>query len=72
MAPQRAAHGGDVGDVAFDQLAELHRVAMPGDQVVEDDDAVAGPVQRLGRVAADVAGAAGDEDGARAQRPMEK
>ena len=42
------------------------RLAMTGDQVVEDDDAIAGPLQRLGRVAADVAGATGDEDGARA------
>ena len=45
---------------------------MAGDEVVEDDDAVAGLLQRLGGVAADVAGAAGDEDARASQRPMEK
>ena len=44
----------------------------PGDEVVEDDDAVAGAVQRLGGVAADVSGAAGDEHARASQRPMEK
>ena len=65
MAAQRAPHRRHVGDVAFDELAVLDRLAVAGDEVVEDDDAVAGAVQRLGRVAADVAGAAGDEDAAR-------
>ena len=62
---KRLAHGAHVGDVALDELAVLDRVAMAGDQVVEDDDAVAGALQRLGGVAADVAGAAGDEHRAR-------
>ena len=65
-APQGVPDRARVHDVAFDQLAELHRRAMARDQVVEDDDAVAGAMQRFGRVAADVTGAAGDEHGARA------
>ena len=56
----------DVIVLLCDQLAELRRGAVPGNQVVEDDDAVAGALQPLGRVAADVTGAAGDEHGARA------
>jgi len=35
---------------------------VTGDEIVEDDDAIAGLVQRLGGVTADVSGAAGDED----------
>ena len=46
------------------QLAVLDRLPMAGDQVVEDHDAIAGPVQRFGRVAADVSGATGHEDAA--------
>ena len=59
----RAAHGIHVADVAFDQRRAERRVAVPRREVVVDDDAVAGAPQRLGGVAADVAGAAGDEDG---------
>ena len=38
------------------------RRAMPGRQVVEDDDLVAGGEERLDRHRADIAGAAGDQD----------
>ena len=62
MAAQRAPHRRHIRDVALDQLAVLDGLAVAGDEVVEDDDAMAGLVQRLGGVAADVAGAAGDED----------
>ena len=65
VAIERGADRGDVRDVAFDELAVLHRFAVAGDQVVEDDDAVAGARQRLGRVAADVAGASGHQHRAR-------
>ena len=65
MAPDGVGDGPRIRDVALDQLAPLHRAAMPGRQVVEYDDAIARARQRLRRVAADVAGAAGDEDGAR-------
>jgi hypothetical protein len=37
----------DVGDVALDELAVLDGAAMAGDQVVEDDDAIAGAVSAL-------------------------
>ena len=38
------------------------RRAMPGRQVIEDDDLVAGGEERLDRHRADIAGAAGDQD----------
>ena len=41
--------------------------AVPGRQVVEDDDLVAGGEERLDRDRADVAGAAGDEDAGHAR-----
>ena len=62
--PQRVADRRAIGDVTRDERSVLHRLAMTGDEVVEDDDGVAGAVQRLRRMAADVAGAAGHEDGA--------
>src|SRR5207249_969132 len=60
VVPQRSTESGDVGDVAFDERAVADRVAMAGAQVVEDHDAIASLVQRLGGVAADVPVAAGD------------
>jgi hypothetical protein len=65
IAAQRAPYRGDVRDVAFNELAVPDGLAMTGREVVEDHDAMAGLMQRLGRVAADVSGAAGDEDAAR-------
>ena len=62
----------DVGDIALDELAVADGFAMPGHEVVEDDDPIAGAVQRLAGMAADVAGASGDQNAARGQRPMEK
>jgi hypothetical protein len=38
---------------------------VTGHEVIEDDDAMAGLVQRLGGVAADVPGPAGHEDATR-------
>src|SRR5439155_4629910 len=64
VMPQRVADRRAIGDVTRDERSVLHRFAMTGDEVVEDDDRVAGAVQRLRRMAADVAGAAGHEDGA--------
>ena len=70
--PQRAAYGGDIGDVAFDQPAAEHGAAMTRREVVVDDHVVAGLAQRLRGVAADVAGAAGHQDHVASQcRPME-
>ena len=57
------AYRAGVGDVALDQFPVLDGLAMPGDKIVEDDHPVAGPGERLGGVAADIAGAARDEDG---------
>ena len=62
VASERRAHGTDVRDVALDELAVLHGAAVSGDEIVEDDDRVAGTTERLGRVAADVAGAARHQD----------
>ncbi len=62
---ERAADRVDVRDVAFDEVAVLHRVTVPRDEIVVDDDAVAGAVERLRRMAADVPGAAGDQHRAR-------
>ena len=59
---QRPADRRQVGDVALDDLAVPDRLAMSGDQAVERDNPVPRLVERLGRVAADIAGAAGDED----------
>jgi hypothetical protein len=58
---QRGAHGGHVPDIAFDERRAERRVAVSGRQVVVDDDAVPGLAEGLRRMAADVAGAAGDE-----------
>ena len=66
VAAQRVAERRDVGDVADDQIAVLHGGTMAGDEIVVHDHAAAGAVQRFRGVAADVAGAAGDQDGARA------
>ena len=61
VPPKRVTHGRDVGDVAFDERSVPDRLAMTGDQVVVHDDAIARPAERLGGVAADVAGAAGHQ-----------
>ena len=65
MTPERAPHGLQVGDVALDQIAVANRGAMAGDEIVEHHDRVAGAAQRLARVAADIAGAAGHQNAAR-------
>src|SRR5262249_18400797 len=61
---QRRAQRREISDIANDEVAVLHRRAMTGDEVVVDDDAVAGAVQRLRRMAADVSRAPRDEDAA--------
>ena len=51
-------------DVAFVERHALgHRETEAGDQVVDHRDRPAGIEQRQHRVAADITGAAGDEDG---------
>ena len=64
-----------VADVAVDQRRRHRRLrgrgfAVPGREVVVDHDPVAGVPERLDGVAADVAGAAGDQDRAHG-RPIE-
>jgi hypothetical protein len=66
VVPERLPHGDDIGDVALHELAEFRRRTMAGRETVVDDHAEPGLAQRLRRVAADVAGAAGDENGAAA------
>ena len=68
---ERLAHGRQICDVALDEGPALHRFAVARDQVVVHHHPVAGAAERLGRVAADVACAAGHQH-ARRQRPMEK
>ena len=58
---QRSPYGADVRDIPFDELSEFRGGAMAGHEVVVHDDVVARARERLRRVAADVAGAAGDE-----------
>ena len=59
----RASSAGVV-DVAFVERHALgHGEAEAGGQVVDHRDRPAGVAQREHRVAADIAGAAGDEDG---------
>src|SRR3989442_908613 len=63
---KRLADRGHIRDVTFHEVAEGCSTAVACDQVVVDDHAVPGLAQRLRRVTADVAGAAGHEDGATA------
>ena len=56
-----AARGLRIEDLAQHELAVLHRVAMPGDEAVVHDDTIPGQRERFRRVAADIAGAAGDQ-----------
>ena len=63
VPPQRLSYGRHISDLAFDEVPVANRGAMARNQVVENDDPVAGPMERLGGMAADVAGASGDEDG---------
>ncbi len=64
-----ACSAGRVQDVALDQLAPAHHVAPAAVQVVVDHHAPALRGERLAAVAADIAGAAGDEDGLHAHSP---
>ncbi len=57
-----------VGHVADDQRRVAHRLPEPGAQVVEHHDALAAVAQLQHDVTADVAGAAGDQDGLGAHR----
>ncbi len=61
-----------VVNVALDELRAERGLAMTGRQVVVDDDAAPGPRQQFRGVAADVAGATGDEYGAQGYLPIEK
>ena len=62
----------DIGDVALDELTIADGLAMPGDQIVERNDPVAGAVERLARVAADDSLRRRSPEPRRAQRPKEK
>jgi hypothetical protein len=72
VAAHDVAQPRDVVHVALDELGIAGRGAVPGRQVVVGDDAAAGARQQPGRVAADVAGAAGDENGSQGYLPIEK
>ena len=58
------AHQGVVFDGALDEdRAWVDGPAEAGDQIVDDDGGIAGVEQFKNRVAADIAGAARDQDG---------
>jgi hypothetical protein len=59
-------HVGDeilVADVAHLQRPPFHRFPMTGRKIVECDGRQAGSMERLAHMAADIAGAAGDQNG---------
>jgi hypothetical protein len=87
MFLQRFLHAPGVADVAFDEgqrrslgVADgartdrqpFDRLAMPLREVVIDDDVVPRAEERPDGETANVAGAAGDEDGTQRVLPMEK
>ena len=51
-----------VAEIRFDQRTELHCFAMAASKVVEHYDVMAGLGQKLGTMAADVPGTAGNEN----------
>src|SRR5262249_21110058 len=62
---ERRAQERAVGQVPHHELAPFDRLGIAARQVVIDDRCEAGPAQGLAGVAADVAGAAGDQNGGR-------
>ncbi len=62
MAAERRTHRVNVRDVALDKFAIPNGFAVTRRQVVEHHDAVTGSVERSCGVAADVSGAASDQD----------
>ena len=56
--PQRLG----IPDIAADQRAPAHRMFMAAAQIIEDDRRMSCEAHGLGRVAADIAGAADDQD----------
>jgi hypothetical protein len=55
----------DVGDVALDEVAIADRIAMPCHETVEDDYPIAGAMQSLAGMTADVASPSRHENAAR-------
>ena len=55
---QRLRHRPPVAERSLDQLTPLHRAAMTGRKIIENNHMVAGFGQPLAHVRADVAGAA--------------
>jgi hypothetical protein len=70
VGTKRGPDGADVVHVPFDQVGTERGRGMARRQVVEDDDAAASPPQRLGRMAADEAGSARDEERAQGYLPI--
>jgi hypothetical protein len=62
MVPQCAANGIGIQQIRFDQWAPLNGPAMPQGQVVQADRQITGRCQCFAGVAADIAGAAGDQN----------
>jgi len=59
---QRFRNSRAVGDISRDQRTPFHRPAVAGAEIVEHDRRVAGSGQRLAGMAADITGAAGDQN----------
>src|SRR5262249_5205011 len=63
LVAQKGADIGGASDVALDEpRLRVHGVAMPGGEVVERDDVMAGVEQRLDHVRAAITGTARDEE----------
>src|SRR5207253_2028199 len=61
-----------IGDLADEQRRAADRFAVALLHVIEDDDLITGLLQRMNGVAADVAGASGDEDLWHSKIPLPK
>jgi hypothetical protein len=87
MLLQRFLHASRVADIAFDERQDrvigdlqapgadgepFDRLAVPLREVVVDDNVVPGPKECPDGKTADVAGAAGDQDRAQRDLPIEK
>ena len=64
MSAERSPERRRVGDIALDQLTVADSAAMAGGEIVVDNHAIAGAVESLARMGADIAGAPRDEDAA--------
>ena len=65
---EEPGHQGVIADVPDDEFARGHGLAKAAAEVIQHDDALCGCPQLLYNMAADIAGAAGDENRGLGQR----